>query len=48
MLNKTIDNIRNKYGFDAIKRSCFLNSGVDHVIGGVLKEEDKHMLVSKF
>ncbi len=48
LLNKAIDNIRNKYGYDSIKRSCFLDSGIDHIIGGVLKEEGKHMIVNKF
>ena len=47
-MDKTIDTIRNKYGYNSIKRSCFLNTGIDHIIGGVLKEEGKHMIVSKF
>lgn len=47
-LDKTIDNIRNKYGLDSIKRLCFIDSGIDHMIGGVLKEEDHHMIVNKF
>lgn len=48
IMDKTIDTIRNKYGYNSIKRSCFLNTGIDHIIGGVLKEEGKHMIVSKF
>lgn len=48
VLDKTIDNIRNKYGNDSIKRLCFVDSGIDHIIGGVLKEEGHHMIVNKF
>lgn len=47
-LDKTIDSIRNKYGYESIKRLCFIDSGVDNIIGGVLKEEGYHMIVNKF
>ncbi|HZK32965.1 MAG TPA: DNA polymerase IV [Tissierellaceae bacterium] len=48
IMDKAVDTIRNKHGYNAIKRSCFLNTGIDHIIGGVLKEEGKHMIVNKF
>ncbi len=36
-LDAAIDNIRNRYGEDAIKRACFINSGHEHMSGGVDK-----------
>lgn len=39
MLDRAIDKIRNKYGYDSIIRSCFLHSGIKPVIGGVAEEE---------
>lgn len=37
-LNKTIDQIREKYGEDAVFRACFLGSNVSHMSGGLDKE----------
>lgn len=37
-LNKTIDQIREKYGEDAVSRACFLKSNVAHMSGGLDKE----------
>lgn len=37
-LNKTIDQIREKYGEDAVFRACFLKSNVAHMSGGLDKE----------
>ncbi|WP_125152273.1 Y-family DNA polymerase [Clostridium rectalis] len=34
-IDSTIDKIRQKYGATAIKRSCFINSGIYHMSGGV-------------
>lgn len=38
-LNKTIDEIRSKYGYNSIIRSSFLHSGIKPIIGGVMEEE---------
>lgn len=38
-LNKVVDEIRLKYGNKAIIRSCFLNSGLNPICGGVGEEE---------
>jgi len=38
-LNKAIDRIRCKYGYNSIIRSCFLHSGINPIIGGVMEEE---------
>lgn len=38
ILNKTIDQIREKYGEDAVFRACFLKSNVSHMSGGLDKE----------
>ncbi len=38
VLNKTIDEIRGKFGEDAVKRACFLKSDVSHLGGGLDKE----------
>ncbi|MEA4827077.1 MAG: DNA polymerase IV [Clostridium sp.] len=38
-LNKVVDEIRLKYGNKAIIRSCFLNSGLNPMCGGVGEEE---------
>lgn len=46
ILDKTIDKIRNKYGYNSIIRSCFLHSGVRPIIGGVVAEEDYPMMSS--
>lgn len=48
ILDKTIDDIRNKFGYESIIRSCFINSGIDPIIGGVIKEENYPMMSSKF
>ncbi len=38
-LDKTIDELRLKYGTRSIIRSCFLNSGLSPLTGGVIEEE---------
>lgn len=38
-LNKTIDELRIKFGHDALKRSCFINSGINTMSGGVGEED---------
>ncbi len=45
-LEKTIDKIRNKYGYNSIIRSCFLHSGIKPIIGGVTTEEEYPMMSS--
>jgi len=43
-INKTIDEIRMKYGSKAIERSCFLHSGLPSMCGGI--GEDDYPLMS--
>ena len=38
-LDKAVDNIRNKYGEDSIKRASFLKCEVSHMTGGISKEK---------
>ena len=38
VLNRTIDNIRGRYGDESIFRACFLGSNADHMSGGLDKE----------
>ena len=45
-LNKVVDEIRLKYGNKAIKRSCFLHSGLSSMCGGV-GEEDYPLMSSR-
>ncbi len=45
-LDKTIDKLRLKYGQNSIQRSCFLYSGIDPIIGGVVAEESYPMMSS--
>lgn len=45
-LDKTLDSLRLKFGQDSIYRSCFLHSGIDPIIGGVVKEESYPMMSS--
>lgn len=44
ILDRTIDKIRNKYGYNSIIRSCFLHSGIKPIIGGVVTETDYPMM----
>lgn len=37
-LNRTIDDIRNRYGEDSIMRASFLQSSITHMSGGLDKE----------
>lgn len=46
VLDRTIDNLRQKFGYDSIVRSCFLYSGIDPIIGGVVMEEEYPMMSS--
>lgn len=45
--DKAIDAIRNRFGHNSVKRLCFVDSGIDPIIGGVVKEET-YPMVSKF
>ncbi len=45
-LDRTIDRIRYKYGYNSLIRSCFLHSGIKPIIGGVVAEEDYPMMSS--
>lgn len=45
-LDRTIDSLRSKFGQNSIYRSCFLHSGIDPVIGGVVMEESYPMMSS--
>ncbi|MDR7856669.1 DNA polymerase IV [Tissierella sp.] len=47
ILDKTIDKIRAKFGQESVFRSCFLYSGIDPLIGGVIMEEEYPMMSSK-
>lgn len=38
-LDDTIDRIRKRYGIDAVKRACFVNSPIDHLSGGIPREK---------
>lgn len=38
-LNKAVDEIRLKYGSEAVMRSCFIQSGLGHMRGGVGEED---------
>ncbi|WP_350345065.1 DNA polymerase IV [Proteinivorax tanatarense] len=46
MLDKTVDNIRKRYGAKAVFRSCFLHSGIKPLEGGVIDNEDYPMVSS--
>lgn len=38
-LDETVDNIRMRYGIDAVKRAVFANSPIDHMSGGISREK---------
>lgn len=46
-LDRAIDKIRCKFGQYSVYRSCFLHSGINPLIGGVIMEEDYPMMSSK-
>ncbi len=48
ILDKTIDKLRYKFGYDSVIRSCFLHSGINPIIGGVVMEDEYPMMSSKF
>lgn len=48
LLDKTIDKLRYKFGYDSVIRSCFLHSGINPLIGGVVMEDEYPMMSSKF
>lgn len=48
VLDRTIDSIRNRFGYRSIIRSSFINSGIDPIIGGVIQEENYPMMSSRF
>ena len=37
--DETMDNIRNRYGIDSVKRAVFLNQPIDHMCGGISREK---------
>lgn len=41
-LDAAIDQIRQKYGDDSIKRACFLESDYDHMAGALSREKQRH------
>jgi len=45
-LDKTIDEIRKRYGNDSVKRSTFLHSGIKHIEGGTGSIGDYPMMNS--
>ncbi|MCQ4925048.1 DNA polymerase IV [Tissierella carlieri] len=45
-LDKTIDKLRSKFGYNSVIRSCFLHSGINPIIGGVMMEEEYPMMSS--
>lgn len=47
VLDKTIDSIRNRFGYRSVIRSCFIDSGIDPIIGGVIQEENYPMMSNK-
>ena len=48
VLDKTIDSLRYRFGYDSVIRSCFLHSGINPLIGGVVMEDEYPMMSSKF
>ena len=38
-LDGTIDDIRNRFGMDAVKRAVFLGGAIDHMSGGISREK---------
>ena len=38
-LDETIDDIRNCFGMDAVKRAVFLGQSIDHMSGGISREK---------
>lgn len=40
-MDRTVDQIRAKYGIDAVKRAVFLKTPVDHMSGGISREKRK-------
>lgn len=47
LLDKTIDKLRLKFGYNSVIRSCFLHSGINPIIGGVIMEDEYPMMSSK-
>lgn len=47
LFDQAIDNIRCKYGQESVYRSCFLYSGINPLIGGVVMEEEYPMMSGK-
>ncbi len=48
ILDKTIDELRYRFGYNSVIRSCFLHSGIKPLIGGVVMEDEYPMMSSKF
>lgn len=48
ILDETIDKIRGRYGYNSVFRSCFIDSGIDPIIGGVIQEENFPMMSGRF
>lgn len=45
-IDDTIDNLRKKYGYNILVRSCFLHSRLEPMLGGVMKEKEYPMMSS--
>ena len=45
-MDNAVDKLRQKYGHEILIRSCFLHSGLDPMLGGVIKEKDYPMMSS--
>ena len=45
-IDTTVDKLRKKYGHHILIRSCFLHSGLEPMLGGVLKEKEYPMMSS--
>ena len=46
-LDKAIDKLRFKFGYDSVIRSCFLHSRINPIIGGVMMEDEYPAMSSK-
>ena len=38
-MDQTVDQIRRRFGIDAVKRASFVNSPIDHLSGGISREK---------
>ena len=38
-MEETVDNIRERFGIDAVKRAVFIDQPIDHMSGGISREK---------